>query len=168
MFVSTDNHYPDDPQCPPEGRCQKIEMVISIGKCGFKVPIFNDHISWKYPSWTIDDRIGHPRVQRSLSLLSCFGFASSQSIPMESQNSLRIAGCDGKRMRLPPTKSEDRPALRVIDFRLKHSCRQIGTKVIHDRTTVCLHTQSPASWEKTWSPSLGFQLNSFFSISICQ
>jgi hypothetical protein len=45
MFVPTDNQYPDDPQCPPEGRCQKIEMVISIGKCGFKVPIFNDHIS---------------------------------------------------------------------------------------------------------------------------
>jgi hypothetical protein len=72
-------------------------MVISIGKCGFKVPIFNDHISWKYPSWTIDDRIGHLCVQRSLSLLSCFGFASSQSIPMESQDSLRIAGCDRKK-----------------------------------------------------------------------
>jgi hypothetical protein len=47
-----------------------------------------------------------------------------------------------------PTKSENRPVLRVIDFRLKHSCRQIGTEVIHDRTTVSLHTQSPASWGK--------------------
>jgi len=41
MFVSTDNQYPDDPQCVPEGRCQKIEMVISIGKCGGEVPIFS-------------------------------------------------------------------------------------------------------------------------------
>ena len=57
-----------------------------------------------------------------------------------------------------PTKSENRPALRVIDFRLKHSCRQIGTKVIHDRTTVSLHTQSPASWGKN--------LIAFFRVSV--
>lgn len=143
MFVSTDNQYPDDLQCPPEGRCQKIEMVISIGKCGFKVPIFNDHISWKYPSWTIDDRIGHPRVQRSLSLLSCFGFASSQSIPMGSQNSLRIAGCDGKRMRLPPTNAHSKIALNLNDYWLK--CTQskkilpllfLTTKTKHSPTII--------------------------------
>jgi len=32
---------------------------------------------------------------------------------MESQNSLRIAGCDRKRMRLPPTKSESDTILDV-------------------------------------------------------